>query len=439
MILLSALRESFARAFSLPGIGFRMPESLRARRVVVSASIVAGSVLAAASIFATSPSAAPEIPEEKAWPVSFVTVSPSALSPMFNAFGRVESTQVARIQSDLVAEVATVAVREGQWVTRGDVLVTLEDEKFLLAAREHDAEVAREHALLERILTEERLTKESSGHYRSMYDIANKKLARHEDLVAKRMISQALLDEVREQSNAAAIAYQDHRLAIADFPNRVAEQKARVAQSEALRDRARLDLENTTLRAPFTGPVLRVAAAPGNHTVLGQPLVEIANSEGLEVRAPVPDAYAGAVRRHLSESTRMSARTHLGDTDAVLVLARLGGSVRSGQSGVDAFFRVESAHAAPLEIGRVLNLAVTLPPEGGVVALPVQSIYENDRVYSLEDDRLKAITVERVGDHQTDEGAHRVLVRSPELLTGVRIITTQLPKAIGGLRVAPVG
>jgi hypothetical protein len=87
-----------------------------------------------------------------------------------------------------------------------------------------------------------------------------------------------------------------------------------------------------------------------------------------------------------------------------------------------------------------------------VVALPVQSIYENDRIYAIRDVatndssqldgagqeyRLEAITIERVGEAQAEDGQHRILVRSPEISAGQKIITTQLPRAISGLLVKP--
>ena len=91
------------------------------------------------------------------------------------------------------------------------------------------------------------------------------------------------------------------------------------------------------------------------------------------------------------------------------------------------------------EIGRVVDLEVTLPAEQQVVALPVQSIYENDRVYEVVgDDRLQGITVQRIGDHRAADGGYRVLVRGDGLRPGSRIITTQLPKASDGLRVQPI-
>lgn len=77
-----------------------------------------------------------------------------------------------------------------------------------------------------------------------------------------------------------------------------------------------------------------------------------------------------------------------------------------------------------------------MPGEPNVVALPVQSIYENDRIYEVRENRLHAIAIERVGEYQTESGEYRILVRSHELNAGQKIITTQLPKAISGLLVA---
>ena len=121
------------------------------------------------------------------------------------------------------------------------------------------------------------------------------------------------------------------------------------------------------------------------------------------------------------------------------MLARLASNVREGHSGIDSFFRVATPATTALTIGRVLKLSIELPAEADVVALPVQSIYENDRVYQVVDDRLQALTIERVGDHSTDAGEYRILVRGEGLHAGTRIITTQLPKAISGLRVQPIG
>lgn len=428
--LRSSLKQTLANVWNE-----RLAAHPRKRRWLVGTAILIGSVLTSSLIFVTAPSAAPEVPQEKAWPVSVVTVAPAALSPMFDAFGKVEATRIARIQTELIADIAMVAVREGQWVEKGDVLVALDPAAFELAVRQRDAELAREHAVLARVQTQWKLTKENSGHYQSKRDIAQAKLRRYQGLFDKGMVAQSLLDEVTDQASAAAIEYQSHRLELAEFPNQIAEQSARVEQALSALDRAQLDLDHATLHAPFSGPVLSVAASPGNHTALGQPLVEVADADGLEVRVALPDAYSAVIRKHLANGTAVTAAS----ADATFVLARLSSNVRDGHSGIDSFFRAGPQARPQLDIGRVLKLKITLPPENDVVALPVQSIYENDRVYQVVDDRLQALTVERVGDHAAANGEYRVLVRGEGLQSGTRIITTQLPKAISGLRVQPIG
>jgi hypothetical protein len=117
-------------------------------------------------------------------------------------------------------------------------------------------------------------------------------------------------------------------------------------------------------------------------------------------------------------------------------LVRLSSRVRDGKSGLDAFFEIKVAAGERLPaIGRVIDLEIAMPAQQNVVALPVQSIYENNRIYEVVDERLKAIEVERIGELRTPTGDYRVLVRSPHLSDGVTIITTQLPKAISGLLV----
>lgn len=417
----------------------RLAAHPRKRRWIAGIGILVVAVLTSSLIFITAPSAAPQVPKEKAWPVSVLTVAPAALSPMFDAFGKVEATRIARIQTELIADIATVSVREGQWVEKGDVLVALDPAAFELAVRERGAELARERAVLARVQTQWKLTKENTAHFQSKRDTAEAKLRRYQGLFDKGMVAQSLLDEVTDQASAAAIEFQTHRLALADFPNQVAEQTARVEQAMSALARAQLDLDHATLHAPFGGPVLSVAASPGNHTALGQPLVEVADAEGLEVRVALPDTYSAAIRRHLSNGAAVVAQVTDAPSPTTFVLARLSSNVRDGHSGVDSFFRAGSQTRPQLDIGRVLKLKITLPPEDSVIALPVQSIYENDRVYAVVDDRLQALTVERVGDHATASGEYRVLVRAEGLQPGTRIITTQLPKAISGLRVQPIG
>jgi multidrug efflux pump subunit AcrA (membrane-fusion protein) len=411
----------------------RLPSDPRRRRMAVSGLILAGAALASLSIFATGPDAKPELRPEKAWPVSVVTIEPEALNPVFTAFGKVESNDVARIRTDIVARVVEVAVKEGDWVAEGDLLVRLDDAEVGLELDERRADLQQHQATLRSIETDYALARQTTSHFESMQRVADNRLERHHDLMKQRLISSSLMDEVVAQANQATIEHQNHMRQIADFPNRIAAQKAIVAKTEALAARAELDLAKTVIRAPFGGPVLAVLVARGDRSNLGAPLIEMAAAEGFEVRVQVPDDYGARFRQYLNAGTAITARSPAMEP---LHLTRIAGQVRTGQTGLDAFFAL--GRDPPAALGRVVEVRITLPSEADVIALPPHAIYESDRIYRVLEGRLQAVTVERVGEYEDAEGGYHVLVRSPELETGATVITTQLPRAISGLLVEPV-
>ncbi|MCZ6888592.1 MAG: HlyD family efflux transporter periplasmic adaptor subunit [Gammaproteobacteria bacterium] len=412
------------------------PTSQSGKRVAAASSMLAVAALLSLSIFATGPTSEPEQPKEKTWPVSVTAISPDAISPMFSTYGRVESSNVARLSVDVVATVRAVHVREGQWVEHNQLLIELDDRELALLVAEVRAELAQAQAQLKSIETRFQMVAGTTGHYENMQRISQTKLKRHEELYGQRMISQALFDEALQLASQQTINYQAHMQSLADFPNRIAEQKARVAKIEAAVGQADIDLHKAQLRAPFAGPVLSVTAARGITTQSGGPLVTIADSANFEIRTQIPDIYSGRLRGYLANGTPVAAFTEVSGQMLALPLHRLASNVRQGQSGLDAFFEIPQG--VPAEIGRVVDLAVRLPPEARLVALPVQAIYESDRVYRVVDNRLQSMTVERIGEYTTERGEYRVLVRSAEFVAGQSIVTTQLPNAITGLRVEPL-
>jgi multidrug efflux pump subunit AcrA (membrane-fusion protein) len=408
------------------------PTSPRGRRAAAAAAMLAGATLTSVSIFATGPAPEPQVREEKSWPVSVVEVEPQPHSPTFTAYGRMESSRITNLRTDLVAEVAAVHVREGDWVDQGDLLVELSAAEVALLLTEREADLALHRAQLRSIETEQTMLDRTVAQARSMHRIAADKLARHEELMAKRLISQSLLDEVIAQANAAAIELENHERRLADLPNRIAAQRAAVTRAEALADRARLELAKTFVRAPFAGPVLAVHVAPGDRSSLGASMVEMADADAFEVRVQVPSAYERRFQKHLVDGHGVRATLPDGQQ---LLLTRLARRIQTGQSGLDAFFQLADSGAALPPIGRVVDMRISLPAEPNVVALPIGSLYQNDRVYAVRDSRLQPIEVERVGEVQTADGEFRVLVRAPGLTGGLPVITTQLPKAAPGLLV----
>ena len=409
----------------------RIKGSSRASGTVAGIGFLIVAILTSTVLFATGPNPKPTEKTEKAWPVSTVEVTPDSLRPSYRTYGRVESAEIASLGVDVVARVAAVQVQEGQWVERGATLLMLETRELGLRLREAEANRAQAEAQLASLHTEAESTRALTEHYGAMHRIAQAKLERHEDLFAQRMIAQSLRDEVVQQASERTIEYQRHLRAVADLPNRIQQQRAMVSQAAASVEQAMINLDKANLVAPFSGPVIDVAAAPGDTTQPGRLLVKMASSDAFQVRTQVPESQARRFRL-ADETQTVIAQATINGQRVALPLDRLSVNVRDGQSGLDAFF--SPPRDAFVEVGRVLDLEVTLPVEANVVAVPVQSLYENDRIYRVVDDRLDAVSVERVGEY-LDAGSYRVLVRSSDLGQGETVITTQLPKAVTGLLV----
>jgi len=396
--------------------------------------ILVGTLLLTAFLFATGPNAIPEKATEKAWPITVIDVEPAYLRPSFSVYGRYQANQRAALSSDLLVRIGEVLVREGDQVRTGDELIRLNAGDVERRLEEMTARRNSVKAALGSMQSELKLAERTREDYAALHNAAQSKLARHRELLAKRLISQVLFDEVQSQAAEASIRFQSQERVLSDLPNRLIQAQSDLAAGEAGLEQARVDLDETVVRAPFDGPILSVTAAVGEMNVPGKTLLEISSTDSLELRLELPDRYVGRLERYLEADVPVPALT---EENREFRLVRMGRQVRSGRSGVDAFFLPNDPQARASVIGRVLRARITLPAEADLVALPTESIYENDRIYRVIDSRLQATQIERVGETSV-EGRYQVLVRAAELKGGASVLVTQLPQAVNGMLVAPI-
>ena len=425
---------------------------------------IGGAMLAAAAslgtlIMATGPDGSAEPQIEKAWPVTVMRANPSELHPMFATYGRVEARTEAKLRTDIQAEVERVFVQEGEWAEEGELLIQMRADEIELRLREANAEAEKEAANLRSTEVEYEMMQQSSKHIENMHRLSQQTLARQQELADRKMIPQALLDSALQQAGRDTLEYQNHKRLLANFPSRVAQNSAALEVALARAARAQLELDKTQLRAPFSGPVLSVAVGPGDRTNNAVVLMTMADASSFEVRAAIPDQYSERIRQALDAGKPISAEVVAGDSansesPKQLLLSRIAHNVRPGQSGLDAWFRFQqpapgttpegtmaNANTNPESLpalGRVLNLTTVLPSEPGLIALPGQAIYNNDRVYLVNNNRLQAATVQRIGEIRLAGGDVQVLVRGDKLNSDSDVMTTALPKAITGLLVEPI-
>ena len=385
---------------------------------------------------ATGPSAEPLEKTERAWPISVISAAPVDLPPTLLTYGRVESKQVARLNTNISAPVSEVLVREGDRVREGDLLIQLDAMEGELTLNVAQANHNRNVAILASVNTESELANTLTSQYQELNNISQSKLGRSLDLNSKRMISDALLDEAKREASQVNITLQQHLSLVANYPNRIAQQQASVDESEARLERAKLDLQQTQIRAPFSGRVIQSSVSKGDRVLAGATLIEIADYSGLEIRASVPSEIAFRLNQVMLQAQDVHASATVDGSEMNFVLDRLSGDVKTGQSGIDVFFKSSAGEA--LDIGRVLNLTVDMPIEQDVLSMPIYALYENQTVYRIDEERLQAVRYEIIGDYVTADNELRTLIRSDEIDAGDQLLASQLPRAITGLLIEPI-
>jgi len=142
------------------------------------------------------------------------------------------------------------------------------------------------------------------------------------------------------------------------------------------------------------------------------------------------------VQQAFNSGQKVSGTALVNSQDYQFTLRQLAGAVQVDSGGREGLFQVQD-NSESMALGSFVSLQLKLPPQDDLIGLPFSALYGLNTVYRVTDNRLEALKVEKVGERLLDSGEQQILIRSPLLNNGDRLITTQLPNAISGLLVNP--
>lgn len=207
-----------------------------------------------------------------------------------------ESTDNAYVRGDVTSlapkvggYVTSVAVRDNQAVRAGEVLFRIDDRDYRARLAQAEAAVTAAQARLansaEDIRLQYVLVRQAEAQRRAaLADLTlNRKTSeRRRQLVERGAVSRAQVDEsdagmLRAEAgtavSAASVDAQRQRIELLGTQRQAA--AAAVAQAEAARDLARIDLDNTVVRAPISGVVGNRQVRVGRLVTPGMSLLDI--------------------------------------------------------------------------------------------------------------------------------------------------------------------
>ena len=208
-----------------------------------------------------------------------VAVAPSSKggpAAILQATGYVTARRQATVSAQITGTLTEVLIEEGEYVEVGQVLTRLENTAQLASLAQAQAQFKAAQALL--------------GQYQAQLAQARRDLKRSEDLLAHQLISAQALETARTQ--------------VETLEAQVESQRKQVELAQAVVRGARVQLDYTTVRAPFSGVIVAKTAqageiispmsAGGGFTRTG--VGTIVDMDSLEIEVDVNESYINRVK-----------------------------------------------------------------------------------------------------------------------------------------------
>lgn len=206
--------------------------------------------------------------------------------------GDLKPIEEVAVRAKIEGDIEEVHVREGDRVTRGQVLARLEDVRETNAYRSAEADVAAAKA-----------------------DLAN---------------AQWNADQAAELLKAGAIPEMERRAA----DQTLAAAKARVAAAEARLSSTSQELNDTRVVAPTNGTISTRSIEAGEHVARGAALFTVVRNDVLELEAAVPARFATNVR------PSMPVRFSAGGRELTGRVARVSPTINPANRSVTVYLQV---------------------------------------------------------------------------------------------------
>jgi len=287
--------------------------------------------------------------------------------------GTVRTRHRAALSPEIGGRIEKLAVREGDRIEEGQVLIHLADADYRahveLSSRALDAaRAADREACLAR-------------------DQAERDYARYLRLDGEQIVSEEILDQVRSRRDTTSAHCEAAR--------------AEVQQALAGLKLARVNLAKTTLRAPFDGVVTQVSTEVGEWITPSPPgvplpaVIEVIDPDAIYVDVPLDEVDIGKVTVGLLTRITLDAFADQAFTGRVARVAHFVRDIvdQNRTFDVDVEFEDEK-FARTLPPGTSADVEIILNARDLALRVPSYALMEGSKVLVLRDTLLVAVPVE---------------------------------------------
>jgi len=381
---------------------------------------------------ASKPERKKPVLREKVWEVEVVSASRQNLSPTLELYGRVESPELLQAAAPGAGIISEVQVQSGDKVKPGQLLIKIDSRDFGASLAQAESDLLDIKNQISEIKIRHQSNLKALETEYQLLRLAEEEVERMLKLKQQKLGADTILNTARNALGQRQLSLYSRELSVESYPVQLRKLRSRQNQYQAQLDEAQLMIERSTVYSPFDAIISAAPTSVGDRVATGQILVSLYPTNSLEIRAHIPARYISRIQQAMSQNYRQKAIISLANQSLSLELIRLAGEAEP--SGIDAYFHSNS-QGENLRLGALLPLSFSLPTVDDVIAVPYQAIYGNSRLYLLEENRLKGVNVESVGQYKDTNDITLLLIKSNQINSGDKIVVTHLPNAVSGLKV----
>jgi len=191
------------------------------------------------------------------------------------AEGAIRARRTADLRFELAGTIRRIAVREGQWVKKGQLLAQLDDREYKIRIEEAHSRYLQ---ALGKVAVEENGERLPQDDERAR--LFRKKLR---ELAEREARGEITRDERLDREIALGMA----AVGEGGFRRELVEARSGLAQARADEEQARLNLEKTQLRAPFSGVITALTLTPGEWVNASQVFATLVDNVDIEAAVGV--------------------------------------------------------------------------------------------------------------------------------------------------------
>lgn len=380
-------------------------------------AVVASGLIIALWLVANRPQTAKGRTSAPVLMVETVPLKQASFDLSVQAQGTVEPARQIQLHAQVSGEVVRINpnLASGGVLREGEMLLQIDPADYQLAVLQRQSQVQEAQAQLAQ-------------------ELGRRKVAKRE--------WQLFQQQFAESAERSALALREPQLRAA---------QAALARAEAALGQAKLQLERTNIRAPFTALVLRESVDLGQQIQPQQAIAELAGAEQFWIRAYVPvDKMAAIDVPQINNQTNGALATITYDLGhrqlryagrVIRVEGQLDNQSRLAQLliAVDDPLQLltddlnQGERQRPLYLQAYVNLLVAARQSVMAFSIPREALREGNKVYLFENGQLRIKPVEITWRREED-----VLVEEG-LDPGALLITSNVPAPIEGMALRKKG